>query len=326
MLNQILVPLDGSALATSVLPHVVALVQVLGSNLTLLRVLEERPTPDVAKLTDWQLHKTEAGAYLNTLGAYVEEQIDRPPHLQLLEGAAVQGIIDYAQTGEFDLVALSSHLYCSRNGWNISSVVQKVVDRLRKSILLVRTDQATPAYAAENQAAFRYRRILVPLDGSQRAEAVLPLVTVLAHYYKAELLLVHVLAQPALSRRMPQVAKDTAAWMERNRAQATQSFAALQARLPLLSYLNMQVSSNIAATLHTLVDQTDADLVVLSAQGEAYQQQWSYGSIAASFIGHGTTPLLIMQESLLHQQKAERLSIDVQLSQLIHSSLVAELS
>lgn len=114
--------------------------------------------------------------------------------------------------------------------------------------------------------------------------------------------------------------------MERDRAQATQYFAALQARLPLLSHLNIQVSSNVAATLHALVDQADADLVVLSAQGEAYQQQWSYGSIVASFIGHGTTPLLIMQGSLSHQRKAEHLAIEIQLSQLIHSNLVAELS
>lgn len=325
MFNQILVPLDGSALATSVLPHAVALAQALGSNLTLLRVLEEQAETN-ANRTDWQLHKAEARAALTTLGARIDEQMDRPPHLQLLTGSAAQSIIDYAQTGEFDLVALSSQLYNVPNGWNISSVVQKVVDRLRKSILLVRTDQATPACAKGNWAAFRYRRILVPLDGSQRAEAVLPLVTALAHYYEAELLIVHVLDQPALHQRMPQVAKDTAAWMERNRTQANQSFAALQARLPLISHLNMQVSSNIAATLHTLVDQADADLVILSAQGKANQQQWSYGSIAASFIGHGTTPLLIMQDLLLPKSKAECLAMNVSLPQLIHRNLVAALS
>jgi nucleotide-binding universal stress UspA family protein len=94
--------------------------------------------------------------------------------------------------------------------------------------------------------------------------------------------------------------------------------------LTLLRLLEEQAA--IAATLHTLVDQADADLVVLSAQGEADQQQWSYGSIAASFIGHGTTPLLIMQNLLPYQREAECLSIDVQQPQLIHSNLVAELS
>lgn len=95
MFNRILVPLDGSALATGVLPHVVALAQALGSNLTLLRMLEGQATPGGAvNPIEWQLGKAEAHAYLNALAAQMDEQMDRPPHLQLLDGSAAQGIID----------------------------------------------------------------------------------------------------------------------------------------------------------------------------------------------------------------------------------------
>lgn len=64
MFHQILVPLDGSVLATRVLPHVLALAQALGSNLTLLRVLEGEAALDGVMPTNWQLHKAEAHAYL----------------------------------------------------------------------------------------------------------------------------------------------------------------------------------------------------------------------------------------------------------------------
>ena len=49
----------------------------------------------------------------------------------------------------------------------------------------------------------RYRRILVPLDGSQRAEHVLPMASALAERHAAELVLLHVVVKPELIQRMP---------------------------------------------------------------------------------------------------------------------------
>ena len=299
MFDKVLVPLDDSALATCVLPHVAAMAQALGSRLTLLRVLEGYDEPGGAvNAVDWQLHKAEAQSYLNALGVGSDNEMDQSPSLQLLEGPAAQGIIEYAQKHDFDLVALSSHGHGGLNGWNVSSVVQKVIDRVRKSILLVRAYEPS-SINAENWEAFRYRRIIVPLDGSQRAEFVLPMVTALAQYHKAELLLVHVIAKPEMIWRMPLTAKDNVLleqMMERNRAQATQHFATLQTRLPVAWQLRMETSINVAATLHSMVEETEADLVVLSAHGHSGLQKWSYGSITASFLTHGTTPLLIMQD------------------------------
>jgi len=315
MFNRILVPLDGSALATCVLPHVVAMTQAMGSNLTLLRLLEGYDAPGGAvNPIDWQLHKAEAQCYLNTLGGRVEQQVKRAPNLQIVEGPAPKGIIEYAQQAECDLVALSSHGHGGLNGWNVSSVVQKVIDRVRKSILLVRAYEPPMAYTEDNWSAFRYRRIVVPLDGSQRAEFVLPMVTALANYYETELLLVHVVARPEMIWRMPLAPEDSLVleeMMERNRAQISQSFTALQARLPLVSQLDIQLSTNVAATLHSLVAQAEADLVVLTAHGHSGQTQWPYGSIAASFLTYGTTPLLLMQDLLPHEiplSKAERMA------------------
>lgn len=291
--------------------------RALCSNLTLLRVLEVYDASGgPINPIDWHLHKAEAQSYLNTLGVLLDEQTRRPLSLQMVEGPAARGIIAYAQKDEFDLVALSSHGYGGLNGSNISGVVQQVVERARKSILLVRAYKPEPAYAEEQWGAFRYRRILVPLDGSQRAEFVLPLVTALARYYKAEILLVHVLAKPEVGRRLPLGMEDSGLlekMMENNREQAYQSFATLQARLPLVSQLNIQANANVAATLHGLAEQENVDLVVLSAHGHSGQPQWPYGNIAANFITHGTTPLLIMQDLLPHEillSKAERMAAD----------------
>ncbi|MCB0064039.1 MAG: universal stress protein [Caldilineaceae bacterium] len=48
MIHRILVPLDGSSLAESVLPHVIAFARAFDAHVTLLRVLEHQHSEAVA--------------------------------------------------------------------------------------------------------------------------------------------------------------------------------------------------------------------------------------------------------------------------------------
>ncbi|MBK8048192.1 MAG: universal stress protein [Anaerolineales bacterium] len=97
MLEKILVPLDGSELATCVLPYVLAMAQALGSDINLLRLLEGYDAPSgVVNPVDWQLRKIEAHSYIHAMSASLGERVTQPSGLQVVEGAA-QGIIEYAQ-------------------------------------------------------------------------------------------------------------------------------------------------------------------------------------------------------------------------------------
>lgn len=319
MFKKILVPLDGSALATCVLPHVVAIAQAMDAHITLLHVLESHRVPAGAvNPVDWQLHKMEAQAYLHERGAQVGQCLARLPSLQMVEGPAAEHIIEYAQKQDFDLLVLSSHGQGGLSSWNVSSVVQKVIYRVHKSILLVRAYQPCAEYMEGDWCAFRYRRILVLLDGSQRAEYALSVATALAQHDEAELLLAHVVARPAMIQRMPLTAEDSALLDQlttRNQALATQYLEDLQAHLSPTPQLYIQVHENVATTLHRLVEQQAADLVILCAHGDSGQRQWSYGKVAANFITYGTTPLLVMQDLPQHEiscSKAELMSEDTQ--------------
>lgn len=319
MFEKILVPLDGSALAACVLPHVVAIAQAMGSNITLLRVIESHDGPTRAvNPVDWQLHKIEVQTYLNALGTQLGQCLERLPSLQMVEGLAAEHIIEYAQRHDFDLLVLSSHGQGGLSGWNVSSVVQKVIHRAHKSILLVRAYQPCSEYTEGDWCAFRYRRILVLLDGSQRAEYALSVATTLAQHDEAQLLLAHVVARPAMIQRMPITAEDRALLeqiTERNQALATKYLEDLQAHLSPTPQLYIQVHDNVATTLHRLVEQQAADLVILCAHGSSGQQLWPYGNVATSFITYGTTPLLVMQDLPQHEisrSKAELISEDMQ--------------
>jgi len=145
----------------------------------------------------------------------------------------------------------------------------------------------------------RYQRILVPLDGTQRAETILPAAATLARAHDAQIVLAHLVQQPALPRRTPPSREDIELadqLVARNQAEATQYLDQLQSRLTGEVEARVLVSDHLAATLHELIEQEKADLVLLSAHGMSSQSRGPYGDVTSNLIAYGTTPLVIMQE------------------------------
>lgn len=300
MFEHVLVPLDGSPLAESVLPHALEMARAFAAKTTLLQVVEQgsaaQESPAVDPL-DWHLRKAEAEAYLHNVVSRIGE-----PRLRLtcecVEGQAAERIIDFAHRNSVDLIALCSHGRSGLSGWNVSSVVQKIILRAHVSTLLVRAYQDIPAF----RPPLRYRRMVVTLDGSQRAECVLPLATRIARFHEAELLLTHVVRRPEMPRRSPPQAMDlelAERVVERNRQDASQYLDYLQARLASdlgETQHRLLVHESAAAALHDLVEAEEAELVVMSAHGHSGGNRWPYGSVAVSFIVYGYTPLLMVQD------------------------------
>jgi nucleotide-binding universal stress UspA family protein len=146
----------------------------------------------------------------------------------------------------------------------------------------------------------RYQRILVPLDGTPRAEYVLPAAATLAHAHDAEIVLAHVVQQPALPRRTPPSREDVELadrLVERNQAEATLYLDQLQSRITGKIEARVLVSDHLTATLSEMAEQEKTDLVLLGAHGVSSQTRGLYGDVVSTLIAHGTTPLIIMQDS-----------------------------
>jgi len=161
-------------------------------------------------------------------------------------------------------------------------------------------------------AGLRYRRLLVPLDCSQRAECILPAVTSLARFHKAQPSLVHVVRRPeVICRPPPTQESDKLAneLTEYNQQEAARYFEQIQSKLPLEAQIHLLVSDNVEMTLHELVEQENVDLVVLSAHGFSGGTKWPYGSVVINFIAYGTSPLLIMQD--LSPNEVERTQAEI---------------
>lgn len=314
MLEKILLPLDGSTLAECALPHGLALAEAAGGHLILAHVLEQVNRPGQRRPVDpveWHLRKAESQSYIEGVVNRLTQEGGRAQAV-VLEGTAADRIISYAQEQQVDLIVLSSHGQSGLSHWNVSSVVQKILLRAYSSILLVRAQRPNPA----ELVGLHYRRILVPLDGSQRAECVFPTLNLLLQQHQATAVLVHVVAQPEMPRRAPLSPEDrqlAERLVTRNHEEATKYLA------QVASYLagpnsgmagagietRVLVGESVIASLHDLAEKEAADLMLLSAHGYTCSRQHPYGSVGTSFIAYGNTPLLIVQDLAAGRESLE---------------------
>jgi len=303
MFDPILVPLDGSQLAECVLPHVDAIARSFDTEITLLRMLEKKQTGTSAQLFDllnWQINKTRAALYLEKTKTHFQESGLRVRTI-VLEGLEAEGITEFAQNQGMKLIILSSH---GRNGltqWGISNITQKIILSAPTSLLIVRAHQ-TRTQPAELTKASVYQRILVPLDGSQRAENVLPIIKQLAHFHQSQIHLVQVIQTPEMARQMPPAREDidlSNRLVARNREEAVHYLEQVKSRSSLSGIAvqtHLTTSDNAAAELHQLAEQEQIDLVALSAHGYSGMRQWPYGSLVNNFILYGKRALLIVKD------------------------------
>ena len=297
MLKNMLVPLDGSLFAECVLPHAVAIAKAFDAQITLLNILQQpvvsfgRPQADPL---DWYLQKTEASTYLEGMKTRLEK-CHVSVRTMLLEGRAIEQIIETTRTRDIDLLIVSSHGRHEINGRSVSSSVLQLVQQVRISTLIVRSYPADPTPPGE----LLYRRLLVPLDGSRRAGSALPFAAVLVQAHQAELTLVHVVSKPEMARYLPLTQEDEQLmhqFVERNQEEGKKFLEQIQGHLPSHVQTRLLVSDNIAATLQSFGEQERVDLLIMSAHGYSGEAKWPYGSVTNRFITDGTVPLLIVQD------------------------------
>ena len=180
----------------------------------------------------------------------------------------------------------------------ISSITQKTILSAQTSLFVFGHTHIGCTLMVEPQI---YQHILVPLDGSQRAENVLPIITQLANFHKSQIHLVQVVQTPEMARQMPPAREDIDLSNEvvaRNREEAGHYLEQVKSR----SYLDgisvqthLITSDNAAVALHQLAEQEHIDMVTLSAHGYSGNLQWR-GSMVNNFILYGKVPLLIVQD------------------------------
>jgi nucleotide-binding universal stress UspA family protein len=294
--HHVLVCLDRSALAESVLPHGIALARCCGARLTLLHIVE--PGHGAGAATDpldWEIRRSEARQYLESIAA---DSPDVRMVVEIGEGHAAEQIGTWAASHHVDFTVLCTHGEGGYTECGLASTAQKLIAGVAGSVLLVPASTGVPPPAREAH----YARIVVPLDGSMRAESVVPLAVRLAMAHRAELVLVHVVPVPELTSIGPFAPEDLQLGerlVRRNERVARHYLERLQARLrtPELSVRTViVVEGDVRCELASIIEREGAALTVMSAHGRTGRTEWPCGSVAAHLMAYCKTPLLVVRE------------------------------
>ncbi len=135
ILDNILIPLDGSALAERVLEPAMNLARLMEARCTLLRVIKPRSSADA--------HGRDSQAEAEPAAAYLERIAERPrePGLEVRTRVVVaqqvaEAILEEAETQASDLIALATHGRGSLKRLLLGSVADNLIKAGTTAVLI----------------------------------------------------------------------------------------------------------------------------------------------------------------------------------------------
>ncbi|MDX1613206.1 MAG: universal stress protein [Candidatus Promineifilaceae bacterium] len=143
-----------------------------------------------------------------------------------------------------------------------------------------------------------YERILVPLDGSERAEAILPHVETLAVSYEAEVLLLHVV-EPNVVFTSPYDAYPEMN-MEEAERRVEEARAYLNRLVKRLERQGITVREiveygPIVLSILDVATAQDVSLIAMASHGRSGLARVFYGSVAAGVLQRVDRPLFLVR-------------------------------
>jgi nucleotide-binding universal stress UspA family protein len=145
--------------------------------------------------------------------------------------------------------------------------------------------------------AHMYAKILVPLDGSPRAEAILPHATELARRYQAEVILLRVVEIPSISGFEgydPKWHKETLAKLREEVSDYLEGVAR-QLQTAGVSVSHQVVNGPVVTCVLKAAEETGADLLAMASHGRCGIGRVFYGSVAAGILHRVDRPLLLIR-------------------------------
>ncbi len=159
MYKRILVPLDGSEQAESVLTHAQALAENILAEIFLLRIIADHPAEPLFRHPSQGLDAERAdGVHLLTQG-YLDHLAEplRAHHIrvttEVCRGPAAETILRCAEDWQVDLIALSTHGTGGPTPWLMDNTIQQIVWHARIPVLLVGGGTRTPRGASLSEDA-----------------------------------------------------------------------------------------------------------------------------------------------------------------------------
>ena len=297
MYNKILVPLDGSTTAEKVLPYSRYLANKFKVPVELLAVVDigdiaSHMVSDKARFLDSIIEDAVASgaSYLRGVattfkGTDVTCTVER--------GRPEEAIIERAATDKAMLITMATHGRSGLSRFLLGSVAEKVLRGTANPVLLVRaTNEAAPGGEP------MLKSVIVPLDGSELAESVLPMVAHLARELDLEVELFRAYHIPYNLYASDEgvYAGNYEALLHSVRDEAKEYLDKKAGELKRLGTAKVAcvIKEGFAADeIIAMGKKTAANLIAMSSHGRSGVKRWVLGSVAETVVRHSADPVLI---------------------------------
>lgn len=285
MYERILVPLDGSELAERALLYVEGVAGRLHSEVILLTAY----VPGEGLERPLRAYLEKRAEELRSLGIKASPLV--------IQGNAASEILDFAEKNDIGLIVISTHGRTGPGVWAMGSIANKVVQKSRIPTLLIRSTELERVVAKKD-----LQKILVPLDGSQFAESIIPCVEGLAKGRDNEVILLRVI-EPIKPPHFT-IAEEGADWQnyeKRFMAKAEKEAKRyLGKEESVLKDRGVKVSSasllgKPAQTILQYAEDNSVSLIALATHGFSGITKWAYGSVASKIIESSSKPVLLIR-------------------------------
>lgn len=288
MYRKILIPLDGSTLAESVVPKVLRFLEVTAPEVILFRAIPDVGLPRldqnliISKLTEG------AEEYLGEVRERLEDQGVSCRTLTR-RGEPAEAILAACGEEGADLIAMSTHGRSGVGRWFFGSVAQKVSSHSDVPLLLLRAEEEPPRDWKEIEAG-PYDKILLPLDGSALAEEAIPHASEIARAFDGEVILFRVVTIPPLP------GLEAAPLIETALTDADEYLRGvtpkLQGRGTALVEQGIPADAILGAA-----EKRDVDLIVMTTHGRSGLSRFLMGSVADRVVQGSGRPVLMIRSS-----------------------------
>ena len=298
MYSKVLIPLDGSKTAEKVLPYARYIAAKFKIPVELLAVI------DIAEMT---AHiSAEKVRHLDTL---IEDSVrasttylrgiattfrDAEVICTVEKDRAEDAIIGKGEADTAMLIAMATHGRSGLNRFLLGSVAEKVLRGTPNPLLLVR---ATEQAKAEGEAAFK--SVIVPLDGSELAESVIPMMAGVAKKLDLEVVLFRAFHVPYNA-----YAGDDGYMVNYDeliagvRDEAKEYLEKKVAEVKKLGLVNVSAVTKEGIAGDEIIAtgrKTPDNLIAMCSHGRSGVKRWVLGSVAETVVRHSGGPVLVVR-------------------------------
>jgi nucleotide-binding universal stress UspA family protein len=311
MFSTLVVPLDGSELAERALPYAVRFAAERSGRLVLVRAALGPPPSGL----DWERQQLTALAEANAYLAGVAEKVAShvPVRTAPVYGHPADEILAVVRQFDADSIVMATHGRTGLAHLLYGSVAEAVLARSPVPVFVV---HARPGEAPAPPFNSASARVMVPLDGSAFAEAVLPAALEIVGD-AGELVLTSVAAPPDrverderghvrayLDQQEEGITREAFDYLRRIQAKLRQQ------RPELHVTLDVRLGDPAAGIAIAEVAR-GADLVVMATHGRTGLRRAMKGSVAGAVLATGSVPVLLVSPAVSaaseHQPASRRM-------------------